>query len=46
MSELFDELAIKSQSSALINGKGGALFAFCILRSLYNYFEDLKINRN
>jgi hypothetical protein len=43
MSELLEELAIKSQSSALINGKGGALFAFCILRSLYNPSEDSRI---
>lgn len=43
MSELLDELAIKSQSSALINGKGGALFAFCLLRSLYNSSDDSKI---
>ncbi len=43
MSELLDEFAIKSQSSALINGKGGALFAFCILRSMYNPSEDSNI---
>lgn len=43
MSELLDELALKSKGCALINGKVGALFAFCILRSLYNPSEDSKI---
>lgn len=45
MSELLDKLAIKSQNSTLtlINGRGGALFAFCILRSLYNPSESSKI---
>lgn len=43
MSELFNDLAIKSQSSALINGNGGALFAFYILKSLYEPSEDPKI---
>lgn len=43
MSELFDELAFKSRSSALVNGKGGILLAFFILRCLYNPSEDLKI---
>jgi hypothetical protein len=32
-----------TDNRALINGKGGALFAFCILKSLYNLSEDSKI---
>ena len=43
MSEQFDNFVIKTQSSALINGKGGALFAFFILKCLYNPSEDSKI---